>query len=124
MILLDRRSAIGGTLAAAAALAIPARLAAQPRLPGLFVFDGRFEQARLAAAEMERAGVPVLDREAMDLGQAWRGPIASRLQGRPIAGITTWVDSYICEVFGAEHGLTISRAPVETGATLNPWVLA
>lgn len=124
--LIDRRRAIGGTLAAAAALALPARLAARAPLPDLFVFDGRFEPARLAAAAMEQAGVPVFDRNAIDLGQAWRGPIPARLsalQGR-ITGITSWVDSYICEVLGGERGLAILREPVTAGAVLTRWTLA
>ena len=122
---IDRRTAVIGTAAALAALAIPTPLLALGPRPALFVFDGRIARARESAAAFRAAGVALLDRERHDLGQAWHSGIPSivRERGGSIAGLTLWVDSYICETFGRERGLTIRREAVRPGGELHAWVL-
>lgn len=122
---IDRRGAVLGTATALVALAIPKPLLALGPRPALFVFDGRIARAREAAAAFGAAGVTLLDRERHDLGQAWhsRIPAILREPGGSIAGLTLWVDSYICETFGREQGLAMRREAAAAGDELHTWVL-
>jgi hypothetical protein len=126
MIELDRRSLMLGIGALVTALALPGRLAASGMRPALFVTDSRIAAGADAAQVWRAAGVRVIDRVHEDLGQAWHSLIPNLLEQRngPIAGLTLWVDSYICETFGREHGLGMQRAPVPAGGLLHGWMLA
>lgn len=125
MIRIDRRTAIRGGVASLAALAIPARLLAAGSLPALFIFDSRMPGSGQLANAWRAQGVPVLDRMAVDLGHAWRGEIADRLRqgGGAIAGLTLWMDSYICETFGRDFGMTLEREPAGAAAPWQQWRL-
>lgn len=124
---IDRRGLIKGAIATAtfAAVAAPGPLFAIGINPDLFIFDGRLAQARTAALEYRAAGIPVLDRQEMDLGNAWRTHIPERLMGGAgrIAGMTLWVDSYICETFGRDLGLGMSRSAGRQGMPIYHWLL-
>lgn len=123
---IDRRGAIIGTATTLAALALPTRALAGDRRPALFVFDTRMAKAREAAAVYGAAGIPLLERGRTDLGQAWRTQIPEILlaRGGPVAGLTLWIDSYICETFGRESGMVMRRQPGAPGDDLHAWVLA
>lgn len=125
MIRTDRRGAIRTTAAALAALAIPAPLLAGGSRPALFIFDSRMPGAAVVAQHWRAQGVPVLDRMAVDLGHAWRGDIAQQLRagGGSVAGLTLWMDSYICETFGRDFGLALRRAPAGAAAPWQHWEL-
>ena len=122
---IDRRGAIRRTALVVATLALPASLFAGATRPALFIFDGRIARARRAAATWQAAGVPVLDRMQEDLGRAWRRRIPAAAIGRAgaIAGLTLWVDSYICESFGRENGMAMQRDPLLADDPLHGWVL-
>ena len=122
---IDRRGAMRCTALVVATLALPAPLLAGATRPALFIFDGRIARARRAAATWQAAGVPVLDRTQDDLGRAWRSRIPAVAVGRagPIAGLTLWVDSFICETFGRENGMAMERYPLLAADPLHPWVL-
>ena len=125
MRLIDRRGAILGSATTLAAFTLPAPLLAGDARPALFIFDGRMVRAREAAAAYGAAGVLLLERGDIDLGQAWRSQIPEivRARGGPVAGLTLWVDSYICETFGRESGMAIWRQPGAPGDDLHAWLL-
>lgn len=126
MIRLDRRSAITGSMATLAALTVPSSLLAAAGRPGLFIYDSRMPGAETLAAGLQARSVPVLDRMTVDLGHAWRGEIADRLRGGMgyVSGLTLWMDSYICETFGRDHGMAIQRqATVSAAAPWQQWEL-
>lgn len=125
MIGIDRRGLMLATAAAAVALAVPSRLTASPVRPALFVTDTRIPAGVQAAHRWRAEGVRVIDRAHEDLGQAWHSVIPAALKDRSgaIAGLTLWVDSYICEAFGRDHGLAIERAAVSAGEVMHGWVL-
>jgi hypothetical protein len=114
-----------GTASILAALAVGGPLRAAGAGPALFIFDSRIARAREAAAAYRAAGVPALDRNRHDLGQAWRGRIRHLVEARrgSIAGLTLWTDSYICEAFGRENGLAMWRSPIVPGDDLHAWSL-
>jgi hypothetical protein len=122
---IDRRSLMIGTTSLMAALALPGGLAANPIRPALFITDSRIAAGRGAAQDWRAAGVRVIDRANEDLGQAWHSAIPVILQAGQarIAGLTLWVDSYICETFGREHGLAMERTAMVPGDTLHAWML-
>lgn len=122
---IDRRSAMVGTAATLAALALPTPLLAGEARPALFIFDRRMARAREAAAAYGSAGIPLLERGDTDLGQAWRSQIPKIVgaRGGPVAGLTLWVDSYICETLGRENGMTMRREPGAPGDDLHAWLL-
>lgn len=125
MIRIDRRTAIRGGVASLAALAIPARLLAAGSRPALYIFDSRMPGAGQLADAWRAQGVPVLDRMEIDLGHAWRGEIAARLRqkGGTIAGMTLWMDSYVCEIFGRDFGMTLRREAEGPAAPWQQWEL-
>jgi hypothetical protein len=121
---IDRRGLLKGAVAGAALIGVPASLKAMSSTTSLFIYDGRFEEAKLAAKQWQAKGVETLDGQANDLGHAWRGMIADRLSnGGTIEGMTMWVDSFICETFGRDLGMKIARAPIDAGQQLHQWVL-
>jgi hypothetical protein len=123
---LDRRRAIVATATTLAALSLPAPLLARGASPALFIFDARIARARAAAAAYAAAGVPLLERNAEDLGQAWheRIPRTLRASRGPLAGLTLWVDSFVCETFGREDGMVMRREPGRPGDDLQAWIMA
>lgn len=125
MIALDRRTALRGGIATVAGAMLPAPLLAADSRPILFIHDSRMPGAAAIARMWEARGVKVMDRQDIDLGHAWRGPIAAALreQQGPIAGLTLWMDSYICSSFGRDFGLTITRQPPGTAAPWQQWQL-
>jgi hypothetical protein len=125
MTVIDRRSLMLGTAAVAAALALPRRPAASSVRPSLFITDTRIPAGMETAYLWRAAGVRVIDRAHEDLGRAWHSIIPNMLKKRQrsIAGLTFWVDSYICETFGREHGLAMQRDPAGAGEVLHGWVL-
>lgn len=123
---IDRRDVLRGTMATAAiaAFGAPAPIFAATARPAIFIFDGRSAQARDAALAFRRDGIPILDRMEIDLGHAWRSHIPAHLAGGGmIAGLTLWVDSYICETFGRELGLAMGREQGAPGTGLYKWSL-
>lgn len=124
MIFIDRRGLIKGAIAGAALVGMPASLQAMTSRTRLFVFDGRFAQASAAAMEWQAKGIETLDREKIDLGHAWRDVIMERIgPGGGIAGLTLWVDSFICETFGRDHGMSMQRESASPGKELRAWVM-
>lgn len=122
---IDRRGLLKGAVAGAALVGMPATLHAMSSSTSLFIYDGRFADARATAAAWEAKGVKTLDGQANDLGHAWRGEIADHLRaGGRIEGMTMWVDSFICETFGRDHGMKIARERLNSGQQLHQWVLA
>jgi hypothetical protein len=123
---IDRRRVVFGTASLVAALSVPGPLLAAGPRPALFVFDSRLARSRAIAEAHRAAGVAVMDREVLDLGQAWHGRIPQILaaRGGAVVGVTLWVDSYICETFGRERGLAMYRDATVRGDGLHAWALA
>lgn len=124
---IDRRGLMKAAFAGAVLVGLPAKLMAKDISPQLFIYDGRFPQALAAAKEWQGRGVAVLDSQAQDLGHAWREAIPKALaHGGGIAGMTLWVDSFVCETFGRDHKLAMNRVAVggADGGNLQHWMLA
>lgn len=121
---IDRRCLLKGAVAGAAFVGLPASLRAMSNDAQLFIYDGRFSEARAVAAQWKARGIATLDSRAHDLGHAWRGTIAQNMRiGGAIGGMTMWVDSFICETFGRDMGMKLDRAPVIAGQQLHHWTL-
>ena len=121
---IDRRGVLKGAVAGAALVGMAGSLGAMSSGVQLFIYDGRFSEARAVAALWKAQGIETLDSQAQDLGHAWRGMIAQKLpRGGPVEGMTMWVDSFICETFGRDLGMKLNRAPSMASQHLHQWVL-
>ena len=124
MTLIDRRGVMKGAVAGAMLLGAPASLMATPPVPRFFIYDGRFTRAIADARIWTERGVQLIDGRDIDLGQAWRTVLtAGRLQGGTVTGLTLWMDSYICETFGRDHGLAMVRRDTQADSGLQHWIL-
>lgn len=124
---IDRRGLMKAAFAGAVLVGLPAPLFASAATPRLFIYDGRFAQAVAAAKEWQAQGVAILDSQTQDLGHAWRDTIPAMLAlGGGIAGMTLWVDSFVCETFGRDRKMAMKRTGpgADTAAPLQRWILA
>lgn len=120
----NRRQVLKGAAAGVALIGAPPLAFASPAKLPMFVFDGRFAQA-IDEAEVWRArGAETIDSREVDLGRAWRDRIPEWLAaGGHLTGMTLWVDSFICETFGRDHGLQLLRMNAGLGHGLGLWTL-
>lgn len=113
-----------GAIAGAVIAGVPAALQAANANVRLFIYDGRFAEARASAQLWQARGIQTLDSQRVDLGQAWREIIPPHLiQAGKVAGLTLWVDSYICQSFGRDHGMKLDRVTRQSNSELFEWTL-
>lgn len=123
---IDRRGLLKGAVASAALIGMPASLQAMTANTQLFIFDGRFAEARNLAAQWQTKGVETLDSQAHDLGHVWRRIISGNVvnfAAGDVQGLTMWMDSFICESFGRDLGMKLNRAPLSASQQLHQWAM-
>jgi hypothetical protein len=123
MTTIDRRQLLGAALVSTVAIGNPATVRAATPNISRFIYDGRFEAALREAAGWRAAGVQVVDSRQTDLGTFWREVAAGRIPANGVAGLTLWMDSFICETFGRDHGMRIQRTTMDLGHGLKGWIL-